>query len=91
MFSLLYGPSLTSVHDYWKNLSFDFMDLCQQSDVLVFNRLSRFVIAFLPRGTNAEETEIEQFYEDLQDLLELTPKKRKRKNVLFIKVTGMQK
>ena len=25
---------------------------------------------------NAEETEVEQFYEDLQDLLELTPKKR---------------
>ena len=25
---------------------------------------------------NAEEDEIEQFYEDLQDLLELTPKKR---------------
>ena len=24
---------------------------------------------------NAEETEVEQFYEDLQDLLELTPKK----------------
>ena len=30
--------------------------------------------------TNAEETEAEQFYEDLQDLLELTP----RKDVLFI-------
>ena len=29
---------------------------------------------------NAEEAEIEQFYEDLQDLLELTPKK----GVLFI-------
>ena len=43
--------------------------------------LSRFVIAFLPRGTNAEETEVEQFYEDLQDLLELKPKK----DVLFIK------
>ena len=26
--------------------------------------------------SNAEETEVEQFYEDLQDLLELTPKKR---------------
>ena len=26
--------------------------------------------------TNAEEAEIEQFYEDLQDLLELAPKKR---------------
>ena len=29
--------------------------------------------------TNAEEAEVEQFYEDLQDLLELTPKK----DVLF--------
>ena len=31
-------------------------------------------------ATNAEEAEVEQFYEDLQDLLELTPKK----DVLFI-------
>ena len=30
--------------------------------------------------SNAEEAEVEQFYEDLQDLLELTPKK----DVLFI-------
>ena len=30
--------------------------------------------------SNAEETEIGQFYEDLQDLLELTPKK----DILFI-------
>ena len=30
--------------------------------------------------SNAEEAEVEQLYEDLQDLLELTPKK----NVLFI-------
>ena len=26
--SLSYGPALTSVHDYWKNHSFDYMDLC---------------------------------------------------------------
>ena len=26
--SLLYGPTLTSVHDYWKNHSFDYTDLC---------------------------------------------------------------
>ena len=26
--------------------------------------------------SNAEEAEVEQFYEDLQDLLELTPSKR---------------
>ena len=32
--SLLYGPTLTSVCDYWKNHSFDYMDLCHwQSDV----------------------------------------------------------
>ena len=30
--------------------SFDYMDLCQQSDVFVFNMLSRFVIVFLPRS-----------------------------------------
>ena len=30
--------------------------------------------------SNAEEAEVEQFYEDLQDLLEITPKK----DVLFI-------
>ena len=26
--NLLYGPILTSVHDYWKNHSFDYADLC---------------------------------------------------------------
>ena len=34
--SLLYGPTLTSIHDYWKNHSFDYMDLCQQSDISAF-------------------------------------------------------
>ena len=29
----------------------------------------------MPPATNAEEAEVERFYEDLQDLLELTPKK----------------
>ena len=40
---------LTSVHDYWKNHSFDYMDLCQKVMSLLFNTLSRFVTAFLPR------------------------------------------
>ena len=35
-FSLLYGPAFTSVHDYWKNRSFDCTDLCWQSDVSAF-------------------------------------------------------
>ena len=29
----------------------------------------------MPTASNAEEAEVEWFYEDLQDLLELTPKK----------------
>ena len=29
----------------------------------------------MPQPVNTEEAEVEQFYEDLQDLLELTPKK----------------
>ena len=33
MLSLLDGPTLTSICDYWKNLSLDYMDLCWQSNV----------------------------------------------------------
>ena len=39
------------------------------------------VIQVYAPTNNAEEAEVEQFYEDLQDLLELTP----QKDVLFIK------
>ena len=38
------------------------------------------VIQVYAPTSNAEEAEVEQFYEDLQDLLKLTPKK----DVLFI-------
>ena len=41
-------PTLTSIHDYWKNHSFEYTDLCWQNDV--FDTLSRFVIAFLQRS-----------------------------------------
>ena len=33
--SFLYSPTLTSIHDYWKNHSFDQMDLCWQCNVSV--------------------------------------------------------
>ena len=46
--SFLDGPTLTSVHDYWKDHSFKYMDLCQER--MLFNMLSRFAIAFLPRS-----------------------------------------
>ena len=42
--------------------------------------------AYAPTS-NAEEAEVEWFYEDLQGLLDLTPPK----NVLFIIGTGMQR
>ena len=45
------------------------------------------VIQVYASTSNAEEAEVEWFYEELQDLLELTPKK----DVLFITGTGMQK
>ena len=48
--SHLYDPTLSSVHDCWEHHSLDYMDFCHQSDVSVFNTLSRSVIAFLPRS-----------------------------------------
>ena len=29
-------PTLTSIHDYWKNHNFDYTDLCQQSNIPAF-------------------------------------------------------
>ena len=34
--SLLYGTTLTSIHDYRENHSFDYTDLCRQSNVSTF-------------------------------------------------------
>ena len=44
----------------------------QQNDLCLFPRQT---IQYHSNPSNAEETEVERFYEDLQDLLELTPKK----------------
>ena len=43
-------PALICAHDYWKESSLDYIDLCRQSDVFAFNTLSRFVRAFQPRS-----------------------------------------
>ena len=45
------------------------------------------VIQVYAPTSNAEEAEVEQFYEDLQDLLKLAPKI----DVIFMIGTGMQK
>ena len=46
--SFLCGPAHTSIHDYWKNHSFDGFP----SMSLLFSMLSGFVIAFLPRSNH---------------------------------------
>ena len=56
-----------------------------KNDRMIFVRLQGkpfniMVIQVYAPTSNAEEAEVEQFYKDLQDLLELTPKK----DVLFI-------
>ena len=49
----------------------------QQNDLCYFQGkpFNITVIQAYTPTSNAEETEVEQFYEDLQDFLELTPKK----------------
>ena len=60
-----------------------------QNDLCSFPRqtFNITVIQVYAPTSNAEETEAEQFYEKLQDLLELTP----QKDVLSMIGTGMQK
>ena len=50
----------------------------QQNDLCLFPRqtIQYHDNPSLCPGSNDEEAEVERFYEDLQDLLELTPKKR---------------
>ena len=49
--SLLYGPTLTFIRDYWKNHSFKYIwTFVVKVMSLLLNRLPRFVIAFLPRS-----------------------------------------
>ena len=50
MLSLHYGPTLTSIHDYWKNRNFDYRDLVGKVMSLLFSTQYRFVIAFLQRS-----------------------------------------
>ena len=47
--SLLYSPTLTYVHNYWKNLALNICIFVGKVLPLLFNIPSRFVIAFLLR------------------------------------------
>ena len=44
--SFLYGPTLKSIHDYWKNIALTIQNIVDNVMSLLFNMLSGFVIAF---------------------------------------------
>ena len=44
------GPTVTSIHDYWKTIALTIWTFAGKVVSLLFNTLSRFVIAFLPRS-----------------------------------------
>ena len=48
--SFLYTPTLTSIHDHWKNHSLTTWIFVGKVMSLLFNKLSRLVIALLPRS-----------------------------------------
>ena len=48
--SLLYGPTLTSINDYWKTMALTIWTFVSKVLCLHFNKLYRFVIAFLPKS-----------------------------------------
>ena len=50
VFSFLYGPTLTSIHDYWKTIALTRQAFVGKVMSLLFNMLSRLVITFLPRS-----------------------------------------
>ena len=49
VFSFLYSPILTSTHDHWKNHNLTRQTFVGKVMSLLFNMLSRLIIAFLPR------------------------------------------
>ena len=53
---------------------------CLLKSICCFHYPDKTVIQVYAQTSNTEEAEVERFYEDLQDLLELTPKK----DVLYI-------
>ena len=50
MLSFLHSPTLTSVHDHWKNLALTRQTFVGKVISLLYNILSKLVIIFLPRS-----------------------------------------
>ena len=48
--NFLYSPTLTSIHDHWKTIALTRWTFFEKVMSLLFNMLSRLVIAFLPKS-----------------------------------------
>ena len=80
LYSLHIHIKLSSNLVYEESLIFNCCMIIPHGMSIVFKIRNIVVIQVYAPTSNAEETEVERFYEDLQDLIELTPKK----DVLFI-------
>ena len=49
-FSVLYSPTFTSIHDYWKTIALTRWTFLGKVMSLLFNMLARLVITFFPRS-----------------------------------------
>ena len=62
--NLLYGPKLTSVYDCWKKkIALTIWIFVSKVMSMLFNTLSRFVIAFLPKSMLTELSQLPKSYE----------------------------
>ena len=69
---LLYGPALTTIHDHWEDHGLDYTDVCRRVMSLLFNTLSRSVMASLPRNDHLLTSWLQS-----PSTVILEPKKRK--------------
>ena len=51
LLTILLTQTVTSIHHSWKNHSFDYTELFQQSNVSAFKNVARLVIAFFKQAT----------------------------------------
>ena len=82
MLSLLDGPTLTSVHDYWttgKTIALARWTFVSKVMTLLFNLLSKLVIAFLPRSKSLLISWLQS-----PSAVILEPKKRKSVTVSIV-------
>ena len=77
--SIFYCPALTSIHEYWKTIALTRQTVVSKVMSLLFNMLSRFVIAFLRRSKHP----LISWLQSLSAVI-LEPKKRKAVTVSLL-------